>query len=130
MCFYHFNSWRLKRCSFDTAGKGVKVGFKLILPCFKSSQQGPAPWLSGWLRVLHFGGPEFRRFDSCARTWHRSSNHAEATSHMPHLEGLTTKNTQLCTGGLWEEKGKIKSFKKKKSFHHVEVSRLWKRQEK
>ena len=23
---------------------------------------------------------------------------------MPQLEGPTTKNTQLCTGGLWEEK--------------------------
>ena len=34
---------------------------------------------------------------------------------MPQLEGPTTKNTQLCTGGLWGEKGKIKSLKKKKS---------------
>ena len=34
---------------------------------------------------------------------------------MPQLEGPTTKNIQLCTGGLWEEKGKkIKSKKKKK----------------
>ena len=30
-------------------------------------------------------------------------------SHMPQLEGPTTKSTQLCTGGLWGEKGKIKS---------------------
>ena len=27
---------------------------------------------------------------------------------MPQLEGPTTKNAQLCTGGLWGEKGKIK----------------------
>ena len=27
--------------------------------------------------------------------------HAEAASHRPQLEGPTTKNTQLCTGGLW-----------------------------
>ena len=33
---------------------------------------------------------------------------------MPQLEGPTTKNIQLCTRGLWGEKGKIKSFKKKK----------------
>ena len=33
-------------------------------------------------------------------------NHAEAVSHMPQLEGPTTKNIQLCTGGLWGEKGK------------------------
>ena len=34
-------------------------------------------------------------------TWHSSSSHAEAVSHIPQLEGPTTKNTQLCTGGLW-----------------------------
>ena len=32
---------------------------------------------------------------------------------MPQLEGPTTKNIQLCTGGFWGEKGKIKSLKKK-----------------
>ena len=54
----------------------------------------------------------FCRFESCARTWHCSSNHAEAASHMPQLEGPTTKNRQPCTGGLWGEKGKkIKSLK-------------------
>ena len=31
---------------------------------------------------------------------------------MPQLEEPTTKNTQLCTGGLWGEKGKNKIFKK------------------
>ena len=43
-----------------------------------------------------------------------SSNHAEAASHMPQLEGPTTKNIQLCMGVLWGEKGKKKSLKKKK----------------
>ena len=33
---------------------------------------------------------------------------------MPQLEEPTTKNTQLCTGGLWGEKGKNKILKKKK----------------
>ena len=32
---------------------------------------------------------------------------------MPQLEGPTTKNRQLCTGGLWREKEKIKSLKEK-----------------
>ena len=36
----------------------------------------------------------------------------EAASHMPQMEGPTTKNIKLCTRGLWGEKGKIKSFKK------------------
>ena len=62
-------------------------------------------------RVVEFvrsaaGSPVFRWFESWARTWHCSSNHAEAASHMPQLEGPTTKNIQLCTGGLWGEKGK------------------------
>ena len=30
---------------------------------------------------------------------------------MPQLEEPTTKNTQLCTGELWGEKGKNKIFK-------------------
>ena len=34
---------------------------------------------------------------------------SEAASHMSQLEGPTTKNIQLCTRGLWGEKGKIKS---------------------
>ena len=75
----------------------------------------------GWPRgrVVKFacsaaGGPVFRWFESWARTWHCSSDHAEAASHMPQLEGPTTKNIQPCTGGLWGEKGKNKIFKKKK----------------
>ena len=44
----------------------------------------------------------------------KSSSHAEVASHMPQLEGPTTKNTQPCTEGLLGEKGKIKSFKKKR----------------
>ena len=31
---------------------------------------------------------------------------------MPQVERLTMKNIQLCTGGLWGEKGKNKIFKK------------------
>ena len=69
-------------------------------------------------RVVKFahsaaGGPVFRQFESWAWTWYRSSSHAEVASHMPQLEGPTTKNIQLCTRGLWGEKGKkIKSLKK------------------
>ena len=71
----------------------------------------------GWPRgqVVKFarsaaGGPVFRWFESWARTWHCSSNHAEAASHMPQLEGPTTKNIQLCTrGALGRKRKKIKS---------------------
>ena len=61
------------------------------------------------------GSPVFRWFKSWARTWHCSSNHTEAVSHMPQLEGPTTKNVQLCIGGLWGEKGKNKIIKKNNS---------------
>ena len=57
--------------------------------------------------------PGFRWFRSWVWTWHHSSGHVEAASHMPQLEGPTTKNTQLCTRGFWGEKGKIKSLKRK-----------------
>ena len=62
-------------------------------------------------RVVEFvrsaaGGPVFRWFESWARAWHCSSGYAEAASLMPQLEEPTTKNTQLCTGGFWGEKGK------------------------
>ena len=67
----------------------------------------------GWPRaqVVMFtgsaaGNPVFRWLESWAQTWHCSSNHAEAVSHMPQLEGPTMKNMQLCTEGLWGEKGK------------------------
>ena len=52
------------------------------------------------------GSPVFHWFESWVRTWHCSSNHAEAASHVAQLEGPTTKNIQLCTRGLWGEKGK------------------------
>src|SRR3712207_2937894 len=49
-----------------------------------------------------------------------ASSRAKAASHMPQLEGPTTKNIQLCTRGLWGEKGKkIKSLKKKWQFSHT-----------
>ena len=61
-------------------------------------------------------GPGFCRFGSWAQTQHRSPSHAEAASHIPQLEGPTTKNMQLCTGGLWEKKEN--NIFKKKRFRH------------
>ena len=45
-------------------------------------------------------------------TAHQTTLRQRPTYHK--LEGPTTKNIQLCTGGLWGEKGKNKIFKKKK----------------
>ena len=73
--------------------------------------------LQGWPRgqVVKFvrsaaGGPVFCWLESWVQTWHCSSNHTEAASHMPQLEGPTMKNIQLYTRGLWGEKGKNKIF--------------------
>ena len=38
---------------------------------------------------------------------------------MPQLEGPTTKNIQLCTGGLWGEKEKENKILKKKNIQLV-----------
>ena len=43
---------------------------------------------------------------------------------MRQVEGATTKNTQLCTGRLWGEKGKIKKKSKKKKERSSEEGKL------
>ena len=47
-------------------------------------------WLSS-RALVKFSGPGFHGFGSWVWTWHRSSGHAEAASHMPQLEGPTTE---------------------------------------
>ena len=101
---YHANS-KQKKAAVNISDK---LGFRQrLLPGIKRL----ISW--GWprSRVVKVarsaaGGPVFRWFKSWAQTWDCSSNHAEAASHMPQLEGITTKNIQLCTGGLWGEKRK------------------------
>ena len=93
----------LKQTNHDPeVAKGLRVGYITKFKHFWG-------WPHG--RVVKFvrstaGGPVFHRFGSWAWTWHCSSNHTEAASHMPQQERPTTKNIQLCTGGLWGEKGK------------------------
>ena len=76
----------------------------------------------GWPRgrVVKFarsaaGGPVFRWFESWVRTWHCSSDHAEAAYHMPQLEGPTTKYTTMYRGALGRKRKKIKSLTKRKN---------------
>ena len=91
----------------------VSTTFSAQIPVLYLSPRLRSTLSRGWPRgrVVKFvrsaaGGPVFHCFESWARTWHCSSNHTEAASHMPQLEGPTTKNIQLCTGELWGEKGK------------------------
>ena len=82
--------------------------------------KGPALSPTGWLRWLCFSGPGFCQFRSWVWTWHCSSGHAEVVSHMPQLEGPTTKNIQLCTRGFGEKK-ENKIFKLgRKSWHPLQ----------
>ena len=48
----------------------------------------------------------FHCLGSWARTWHRSSGHAEVASHMPQLEGPTTKICYYVLEGFGEKKEK------------------------
>ena len=61
-----------------------------------------AEWLSF---TLHCGSPGFR---SWAQIRHCSSGHVEVASHMPQLEGLTTKIYNYVPGGIWGEKAEKK----------------------
>ena len=66
----------------------------------------PAPWVSGKVHTLRFSGRGFR---SWAQTWHRSLGHVEAVSHMPQLEGSTTKIYNYVLGEFGEKKQEKKS---------------------
>ena len=60
--------------------------------------------------------PGFHRFGSWARTWHRSSGHAQAASHMPQLEGPTARIYNYVPGSFGEKK---KNEKKKKDWQQM-----------
>ena len=53
-------------------------------------------------------GSGFPRFGSWPRTWHCSSGHAEAASHMPQLEALTARIYYYVLGVFGEKKEKKK----------------------
>ena len=66
----------------------------------------PALWPSGYVRKLHFGSPGFCWFGSWALTWHCSSGHAEAASHIAQPEALTTRIYNYVPGDFGEKKKK------------------------
>ena len=47
---------------------------------------------------------------------HRSSGHAKVVSHMPQLEGPTTKIYNYVLGGFGEKEEKLKIKKKKRAY--------------
>ena len=61
-----------------------------------------AKWLS--LHAL-LGSPGFCQCGSWAWTWHHSSGHAEAASHIAQPEGPTTTVYSCVLGGFQEKKG-------------------------
>ena len=62
-----------------------------------------AEWLSSHAPLWRH---EFRQFVSRAWTWHHSSGHVETASHMPQLEGPTTKIYNYVLGGSGGKKQK------------------------
>ena len=93
-----------------------------------SSRGQPHGWV---VKLAHSaaGGPVFWQFKAWAQTWYYSSSHAEAVSHMPQLEGSTTKIYNHVPGGFGEKKEKEnKIFKKNKIFKSLKVVFLhWKK---
>ena len=59
-----------------------------------------AQWLSS---PTPFSGLGFHQSRSWARTWHRSSGHAEVASHIARLEGTTTRIYNYVLERLWGE---------------------------
>ena len=110
--FYH-EPFPVPIFSIITDSKIWKHDICQLLSLLKNLQ-GAGPVANVW--ALCFGRPGFRGFKSWAWTWHRLSGHTGAASHMSQLEGPTTKNTQLCTGGLWEKMEKLKNKIKKNNF--------------
>ena len=62
-----------------------------------------AEWLSSGALLQQL---EFHWLGSWAQTQHCSSGHAEAVSHMPQLEGPTTKIYNYVLGSFGEKKEK------------------------
>ena len=86
---------------FNTEWVSVRTFLKTI--------EASRGWPCGWevkFACSAAGGPVFRWFESWALAWHCSSDHAEATSHMPQLEGPTMKIYNYVLGGFRGEKGK------------------------
>ena len=68
----------------------------------KEEGAGPAAeWLSLCTPLQYLG---FHWFASWTRIWHSSSRHTEVASHMPQLEGATTKIYNYVLGGFGEKK--------------------------
>ena len=67
---------------------------------------GPDPLPSGYVPMLCFRSPGFCQFGSWTRTWHRSSGHAEAASHIAQPEGPTTRIYDYVLGDFVEKKEK------------------------
>ena len=73
-----------------------------------------------WVLALLFGGPGFAGSDP---------GHGHGTARQAMLRWRPTchnwKDPQLYTGGLWGEKGKIKSLKKEKKRKETENEWPW-----
>ena len=72
----------------------------------RMSRTGAALWPSGYVRMLHCGSSGIHRFGSWAWTWHHSSGHTGVASHVPQLEGPTTKRYNHVLGGFREKKSR------------------------
>ena len=68
---------------------------------------GPAPWHSGWVHALCFGGPGFWGLDPRCGPTHCSSSHAVVASHMQNRGRLAQMLAQGQSASLKEKKKRI-----------------------
>ena len=130
----------LESASFMSVSSGLYTSTRWALSMW--SLDG---WMDGWwinkismLKFQYRGWPVAEWLGSCSLLrWPRYSPVQVLGANMallvkpcwgdiPHatLEGPTTKTTQLCTGGALGEKGKIKSFFKKKFQYNLDIVEL------
>ena len=77
-----------------------------VPPKFRNQGAGPgAEWLSSCAPLRR---PGVRWFGSWGRTWHCSSRHAEAASHMPQPEGPQLQYTTMYWGASGRRRKKIR----------------------
>ena len=92
--------WKVRRLGSASPGLAGSEGSS-----FKMAHSGASP-VAKWFSSLHSSGQGFHRFRSWTWTWHHSSGHVEAASHIPQLEALTTRIYNHVPGNFGEKKVK------------------------
>ena len=104
----------MQRCTADCISTRrpakITVTSHHMIPLKNKVLWGPAPWLSGWVHVVCFGGLGFLQFSSWVWTWHCSSSHTEMASHIAQPGEPTTRIYNYVLGSFGEKKKEKKDW--------------------